>query len=1033
MKTGLFSFFALLVMFTGFRPDCVPMDPQYDLLCAFYRTPDVAEGESGAFDFKNWTLTTPASVSTFTYDSRACNLILKAQSTSDTARIARELNVKISSYSALRLGGWWAPDGIIRVRLWVDDNPPVSHEFSRQTSGSPMETFVMPLQGSLLHRIELELAAVSNAIVTTTISPAFFQLRRSVEDASLGNSIAVPPVPENERALRPQGRQPLRWGVVMKPSELAAFRAALTNEPLAGLLQRQTDAIAPYLSLDVAKEFNDSSDGIYLRLAGKEMNGPDRWSWGMAPNDVLTAASMVYLATGDLRYAELARQLILAICRVKYWTNSLIYRYPEPAEAKSFAPFAEAIYAMDVALALDWIADYLTEAEILEVQNALHGKAVPHIAAYLDAQDSPAAFWRTSNQGMIFNGGLLLAAMVQSDSCPDKQQLFARADQNLQEVIPSQQLADGTPHEGLSYWNTSMVYGGIPMLAMANAANLSFAQRWGGSLAETMKFLAYCKSNAGDGTLRMFNFSDSTYSTIFGGRIPFFLVEDDPVARWILSLTQASEQTSSNYNLLNMMLLSRYTGYPGAPINLPLRRKFDTSQIVFWRGGWADGDPNFTFISGPVSRGHHHADKNSLTLEFAGDRLLVDPGMISYSDTRSQQLGLDEWHNTLSIGAVSQSVATADPAAVLTSYSDTNSQYCYLSSDATRVYTNALSAKRTVYYSDTQNILVCVDDVALKTAQSIAVNWQTLAPFQQEGTQFRLTRPHAQLLMDVSSASNALTAVQSKFISDSGDLYRQRFSAGPVLNDRIVSVFAFGTTNDTVNIIRNSPSEYKVTTGSGRYMIYINPENTPSITVQPLQSPQIPNGDFENGTNTWTLLQGDGTGSLAVDSSAQSAFSAGTGGLKFTDSGTDASYPLLKGDLQTETDGQYLLQFDFCLDSASSSDWYLELRKSSSSDISFQLLLGGTSLRSRNSGTITTLASGLTQGVWHHVEMTLDSVNNRILSGSITPYGSAPSTWGEVACPAITAGIAQIVVRDNNSPAAAVMRLDNLSLDFFQE
>jgi hypothetical protein len=1033
MKTGLFSLCALLMVFTAAKRDSIPMDPQFDLLCAFYRTPDVAETEPGAFDYKNWNLVTPASVSTFTYDSRACNLTLKAQTASDTAGIVRELDANISGYSALRLGGWWSPDGIVRVRLWVDDSAPVSHEFSRLTSGSPMETFTMPLQGSVLHRIELELAAVSNA-AAVTISPAFFQLRRSVEDSRLGNPVTVPAVPQNERILRPQGRQPLRWGVVMKLDELAAFRAAVTNEPLAGLLQRHKDTIAPYLALDVAAEFNNSSSGLYLRLAGKESNSPDRWSWGMAPNDVLTAASMVYLATEDLQYAELARQLLLAICRVKYWSNSLIYRYPEPAEAKSFAPFAEAIYAMDVALALDWIADYLTEDEILEVQNALHGKAVPHIAAYLDAQDSPAAFWRTSNQGMIFNGGLLLAAMVQSDSRPDKQQLFNRADQNLQEVIPSQQLADGTPHEGLSYWNTSMVYGGIPMLAMANAANLSFAERWGGALAETMKFLAYCKSNAGGGTLRMFNFSDSTYSAIFGGRIPFFLVDDDPAARWILSLTRAAEQTSSSYNLLNMMLLSRYAEYPAPSINLPLRRKFDTSQIVFWRGGWDDGDPNFTFISGPVSRGHHHADKNSLTLEFAADRLLVDPGMISYSDTRSQQLGLDEWHNTLSIGAGSQSVATADPAAVLTSYSDTNSQHCYLSSDATRVYTNALSAKRTVYYSDTQNLLVCVDDVTLKTAQTLAVNWQTLAPFQQEGAQFRMIRPHAQLLMDVSSVSNTLTAVQNKFICDSGDLYRQRFSAaGPVLNDRIISVFAFGTTNDAVRIVRNSSSEYKVTTGSGQYMIYVNPGNDSIISVQTNSTQQILNGDFETGTNTWTLLQGDGTGSLAFDSSAQSAFSTGTGGMKFIDSATDASNPFLKGDLQTETDGQYLLQFDFYLDSIASYDWYFELRKSSASDVSFRFLLGGTSLRSANDSTITTLASGLTNGVWYHVAMTLDSVNNRILGGSITPYGGSPSTWGETACPVVAAGIAQIIIRDNNSPAAATMRLDNLSLNFFQE
>jgi hypothetical protein len=1022
------------IMGSGLPPQGgIPLDSKYDLLCAFYRTYDVAAGEPGAFDYENWTLLTSASVSKFTYDSRACNLSLTPQSSADIAKISRELNVNISGYCALRLGGWWSPSGIVRVRLWVDDHPPVMQEFLKTTSGSPMETFKMPLQGGILHKIELEIAATNNA-TTVTISPAFFQLQKSVENVSLINPITVLPVPENERILRPQGRQPLRWGVVMKLDELAAFRAALTNEPLAGLLQRQTDAIAPYLSLDVAKEVNDSSSGIYLRLYGKESNSPDLWNWGMAPNDVLTAASMVYLATGDLRYAELARQLILAISRVKYWTNSFIYRYPEPNESKSFAPFAESSYAMDVALALDWTADYLTEAEILEVQNALHGKAVPHIAAYLDAQDSPTAFWRTSNQGMIFNGGLLLAAMVQSESCPDKQQLFTRADQNLQEVIPLQQLADGTPHEGLSYWNTSMVYGGIPMLAMANATNLSFAQRWGGSLAETMKFLAYCKSNAGDGTLRMFNFSDSTYSTIFGGRIPFFLVDTDPVARWILSLTRAAEQTSSRYNLLNMMLLSRYAEYPAPSINLPLRRKFDTSQIVFWRGGWEDGDPNFTFISGPVSVGHHHADKNSLTLEYAGDRLLVDPGMISYSDTRSQQLGLSEWHNTISVGAGSQSVATADPAAVLTSYSDTNSQYGYLSSDATRVYTNALSAKRTVYYSDTQNILVCVDDVTLKTAQTIAVNWQTLSPFQYEEStgQFRQTQTHSQLLMDVSSASNRLlNASQDTFISDSGELYRLRFASGsPGVNDRIVSVFAFGSTNDTVRIVRNSSSEYTVRTGAGWYVIQVDQGGTPVISVQPLQTQKIQNGDFENGTNGWTVSTGGETGAvLATNTAAQSPFSSGSAGFQMTDGTANASQYIIN-DFGAQADGKYNLSFDYKMLAANNALWLGRIRNSGSSDISFDFSIGNTYLKVG----ATSVAAGLSTGTWYHVSMILDSAADKVLSGFITPYGGSATTWGEIAGYAITAQIKQLMILDTAGPTVAPsIYLDNIRLDILPE
>jgi hypothetical protein len=286
--------------------------------------------------------------------------------------------------------------------------------------------------------------------------------------------------------------------------------------------------------------------------------------------------------------------------------------------------------------------------------------------------------------------------------------------------------------------------------------------------------------------------------------------------------------------------------------------------------------------------------------------------------------------------------------------------------------------------------------------------------------------------MDVSSASNRLlNASQDTFISDSGELYRLRFASGsPGVNDRIVSVFAFGSTNDTVRIVRNSSSEYTVRTGAGWYVIQVDQGGTPVISVQPLQTQKIQNGDFENGTNGWTVNTGVEAGAvLATNTAAQSPFSSGSAGFQMTD-GTVNPDQWVRTDFGAQADGKYNLSFDYKMLAENNALWLGRIRNSGSSDISFDFSIGNTYLKV---GT-TSVATGLSTGTWYHVSMILDSANDKVLSGSITPYGGSATTWGQIAGSAITAQIKQLMITDNSQlNVAPSIYLDNVSLTVIPE
>lgn len=193
----------------------------------------------------------------------------------------------------------------------------------------------------------------------------------------------------------------------------------------------------------------------------------------------------------------------------------------------------------------------------------------------------------------------------------------------------------------------------------------------------------------------------------------------------------------------------------------------------------------------------------------------------------------------------------------------------------------------------------------------------------------------------------------------------------------------------------------------------------------------IDNGGFENGTNGWTIATGGEVGAvIAANTAAQSLFSAGAAGLQMTDGTVNASQSIIR-DFGAQPDGQYVFSFDFNMVALNTSGWMMRLRNSATADTSFDFQIANGYIRVGS----TAVATGLSTGIWYHVAMTLDTVNDKSLGGSITPYGGLTTTWGEYAgIPGITAQIKQLIIIDASSANKAVsLYMDNFSLEAIPE
>jgi len=303
-----------------------------------------------------------------------------------------------------------------------------------------------------------------------------------------------------------------------------------------------------------------------------------------------------------------------------------------------------------VAVALDWLADELTEADRIRCLRGLREKGLqPYLKAVGDG-----AFWHSCyhNWNAVVNGGVGLAALLLSDEEDAAPAVLAKAKAGLANFFNALG-REGGWDEGLGYWGYAMRYLLLFGQALARVANDNFIFRQRG-MDTTGLFPVYFSPHG-----QPVSFGDMPLTPAWG--IFYLLVSHfglKEVAWWLDHYAFRHDVATSGYSDAGLALLFRPIDWEAepAPELHPIR--------AFNEIGWAAAADRWplpglyaALKTGDLSAHHAQLDMNSIQVVVDGELLLHDPGSPEYSHEYFSSEGRYRFyevqsrsHNTVTIG-----------------------------------------------------------------------------------------------------------------------------------------------------------------------------------------------------------------------------------------------------------------------------------------------------------------------------------------------------------------------------------------------
>lgn len=348
--------------------------------------------------------------------------------------------------------------------------------------------------------------------------------------------------------------------------------------------------------------------------------------------------SLAYQMTGDKKYAEALKNVLLKTSEIKSWSDKeMMSRTPAWRSELQMAH-----RAFQLALAYDAIYDYLTPEEREKIATGLYNLAVePLLGDWISeptrihSLNSMGHNWWTSCVGM---GGILALAI--SNEVPAA---YDSAKEAI-EVLPEWFTFNGDiiQHKPKTFDRDGGMYESINYASFGITEALLFRLAWLNShpgeeleeipqmslLAPFFSHVAYPRS----GELYSINFGDSHKNVT--GESSMFLAyamgEETPVALWYANQIEPGQHREGFPMIFPMGFL--YTpdlsSAPSTP-DLPTSHLWKDFGWATMRDSW-DKDATMLAVKSGATWNHSHADANSLILFHKGVDIIKDAGNCSY-------------------------------------------------------------------------------------------------------------------------------------------------------------------------------------------------------------------------------------------------------------------------------------------------------------------------------------------------------------------------------------------------------------------
>ncbi|HEX2860211.1 MAG TPA: heparinase II/III family protein [Lacunisphaera sp.] len=398
--------------------------------------------------------------------------------------------------------------------------------------------------------------------------------------------------------------------LLLAPGTLAAALTAARTDPLREKLHRQVVRAA---------EIQLKEAPIRYVLVGPRLLDQSRKALAH-----VTTSAMAYRLTGDGRFADHARDVMLTAAGFPDWNPSHFLDVAEMATA--------------LGLGYDWLHERLTPAERATIKRALLDKALAYVRpAYARADPERESFPfvkgnLTNNWNQVCNGGFLIAALALAEDEPE----MARAVlAGLRETLPAAMAAyqpDGAYPEGPVYWGYGTRYNVLIFAALESALGHAFGLDQLAGFDRTELFRVHVQSPTG----LSFNFADGRAGLGADSALTWLAQRHrQPVAEAHSRQLLAAELERAP-NPADRFIATHVVWFPRAntgDATLPLDAVFDgPSKLALFRSAWGDPRALWTGLKAGSNRVNHgHLDLGSFMLDADGERWAVDLGPDGYN------------------------------------------------------------------------------------------------------------------------------------------------------------------------------------------------------------------------------------------------------------------------------------------------------------------------------------------------------------------------------------------------------------------
>ena len=187
---------------------------------------------------------------------------------------------------------------------------------------------------------------------------------------------------------------------------------------------------------------------------------------------------------------------------------------------------------------------------------------------------------------------------------------------------------------------------------------------------------------------------------------------------------------------------------------LPPAAVYREQPMAFLRSGWRIGDTLVMLNNIREVTGHGHRDRLSVIFEYAGEQLLLDPGMIGYADPSGALYKGSACHNTITFGGRDQRGGLVAYDTAITDFATTSGDRCpgdpagadWVIADATAVYEGAQRVRRHLVFLRPCVVLL-FDEVESIRPEEVWLNFTVLGPSRMVGSRAVSETEHNRLVL----------------------------------------------------------------------------------------------------------------------------------------------------------------------------------------------------------------------------------------------------------------------------------------------